>query len=59
MTDEYKQMLISNFNEFVLSDDFFKHIRTNTEEGEDRLKTLCRVLWIEATKQADERHAIK
>lgn len=59
MTNEYEEKLIANFNNFILRDDLEEILKSTKKKGETTIVRLCRLIWLEATKQADERHSIK
>lgn len=56
MTDEYKKMLLYNFDVFIVSDQHRIDVFGMMQSGH---KKLCEQIWLEATRQADERNSIK
>ena len=51
MGEEYKKLLIKNFYEYFDQDDLLDNV--------DKLEDFLMKIWLEATRQADERNSIK
>lgn len=49
MNEEYKRLLIENFYEYFDQDDLLENV--------DRLEDYLIKIWLEATRQADERNS--
>lgn len=56
MDDEYKKQLTHNLYMYVFSNEYVNSINPCKKKG---LKKLLEHIWLEATRQADERNSVK
>ena len=59
MNNEYQELLRTNFENYLEIHGHSNSSQFENEELRDAILGLMYLSWIEATRQADERHAIK